>query len=384
MPTAELIAIGTELLLGEINDTNTQYLARQLRDCGIDLYRSTTIGDNLQRITELMQESLSRADIVITTGGLGPTVDDPTREAAGLAFKAPLEFHPELWEQIKQRFLKRAMNVSENNKKQAYIPLNATVIENPVGTAPSFILHQNGKTLVCLPGVPREMEFLTQSAVIPWLKAHYPLAGVIKARVLHVGAVSESKVDELVGDFEKMDNPTVGLLAHPGIVDIRITAKADSIAHANHMIEELENIIRQRLPDDIFGADEDTLSSVLQNMQTNSTLPSAIVSSGFSPESNEAFRQTGIPLEILAASDQSARIQDLHQTGKLVLSCVYDPTPEMAQLRCGLNFNNRQDVFSREYMGAPGLREEWAKNFALSYFYRKLRSLLIEETNDQS
>src|SRR5512133_31700 len=164
MPTAELIAIGSALLLGEIVDTNTKYLARQLRDYGVDLYRSTTVGDNLQRITSLMQEALSRADIVITTGGLGPTVDDPTRDAAAQACYTQNEFHPELWEQIKQRFLKRSMNVSENNRKQAMIPAGAVVIENPVGTAPAFIMPISGKVLVCLPGVPREMEYLMQSA----------------------------------------------------------------------------------------------------------------------------------------------------------------------------------------------------------------------------
>ena len=384
MPTAELIAIGTELLLGEINDTNTQYLARQLRDCGVDLFRSTTIGDNLQRIIALMQESLSRADIVITTGGLGPTVDDPTREAAALAFDTYNEFHPELWEQIRQRFLKRAMHVSENNKKQAYIPVGATVIENPVGTAPSFILHQNGKTLVCLPGVPREMEFLTQSAVIPWLKEHYPLAGVIKARVLHIGAVSESKVDEFVGDLEKMENPTVGLLAHPGIVDIRITAKADNIPAADQMIAELENVIRQRLPDDIFGADEETLSYVLNNLNKKSKVPTYLLCGGFSSDSNQTFSQTGIPFEVMDPSLIRDRILDLCGSGTAVFSCVYAPIPEMARLECGFNYADQHDVFSREYMGAPGLREEWAKNFALSYFFRKFRSLTIEETNDQS
>ncbi len=383
MPTAELIAIGTELLLGEINDTNTQYLARQLRDCGVDLFRSTTIGDNLQRIAALMQESIARADIVITTGGLGPTVDDPTRDAAALAFNTHNEFHPELWEQIKQRFLKRAMHISDNNKKQAFIPVGATVIENPVGTAPSFILHQNGKTLVCLPGVPREMEFLTQSAVIPWLKEHYPLAGVIKARVLHIGAVSESKVDEIVGDLEKMGNPTVGLLAHPGVVDIRITAKADTILAADQMIAELENIIRQRLPDDIYGADEDTLSSVL-NKLNNNKIPTYLLCCGFTNDSNPAFIQTGIPLEIVKPSEVQDRILELCKSGNAVFSCVYSPIPEMARLACGFDYADQHDIFTREYMGAPGLREEWAKNFALSYFLRKYRSLLIEETNDQS
>lgn len=388
MPTAELIAIGTELLLGEITDTNTQYLARQLRDCGIDLYRSTTVGDNLQRITALMQEALSRADIVITTGGLGPTVDDPTRDAAALAFETHNEFHPELWEQISQRFLKRAMNVSENNKKQAYIPAGAVVIENPVGTAPSFILNQNGKTLVCLPGVPREMEYLTQNAVIPWLKEHYPLSGVIKARVLHIGAVSESKVDELVADLEKMTNPSVGLLAHPGIVDIRITAKAESLENANRMISEIESVVRQRLGNDIFGADDETLSSVILKLVNLLPSPFQLTLSGFSTNAFKALEHPKITLENLDFASFQQRCTEIQNSSvnqkNVICTCLYTPTPELARVKLDFYFMQTHETLTREYAGAPGLREEWAWNFGLSFIYHQLISKTCsEETNDQ-
>jgi competence/damage-inducible protein CinA-like protein len=376
MPTAELIAIGTELLLGEIADTNTQYLARQLRDCGIDLYRSTTVGDNLQRITSLMQEALSRAEIVITTGGLGPTVDDPTRDAAALAFNTHNEYHPELWEQIRQRFLKRAMNISENNKKQAYIPAGATAVENPVGTAPSFILNKDGKTLVCLPGVPCEMEYLMQNAVIPWLKAHYPLAGVIKARVLHIGAVSESKVDELVGDLEKMTNPSVGLLAHPGIVDIRITAKADSVESADQMIMGIESTIRQRLGDEIYGADEDSLSSVIHNLADRIGVPLKVWLCGFSEGSFKTLDYPSLKIELLNLVEFQTRCASItnsdNERKELIFACLYSPIPEMARLECNFYSEKDQETLTREYMGAPGLREEWAKNFGLSFLYHQL------------
>jgi len=389
MPTAELIAIGTELLLGEISDTNTQYLARQLRDCGIDLYRSTTVGDNLQRITSLMQESLERAEIVITTGGLGPTVDDPTRDAAALAFNTSNEFHPELWEQIRQRFLKRAMNISENNKKQAYIPIGAHVIENPVGTAPSFILSQNGKTLVCLPGVPREMEFLMQNAVIPWLKEHYPLAGTIKARVIHIGAVSESKVDELVADLEEMTNPSVGLLAKPGIVDIRITAKAESDEIADEMIDNIESLVRERLGDDIYGVDAETLCSSIHRLVEKMPASIKVTTCGFSPESFAELSHKKINLETLALpqyqTKESLANDETGFTKTIQFICVYESTPEMAKLNIQFNYKNHHESFAREYMGAPGLREEWAKNFSLSFMRRQLISKdLLEENHDQS
>ena len=140
MPTAEIIAIGTELLLGETADTNTRSIARVLRSLGIDLFRTQTIGDNAARITESVRQALERADIVITTGGLGPTVDDPTRQAIADSVGAPLEFHPELWEQITARIARYGRTPTENQKRQAYIPKNAIVIENPVGTAPAFIV----------------------------------------------------------------------------------------------------------------------------------------------------------------------------------------------------------------------------------------------------
>lgn len=385
MPTAECIAIGTELLLGEINDTNTQYLARQLRDCGIDLFRSITIGDNLQRITAQMQESLSRADIVITTGGLGPTVDDPTRDAAALAFNTHNEFHPELWEQITQRFLKRAMHVSENNKKQAYIPAGAYVIENPVGTAPAFILNQDGKTLVCLPGVPREMEYLMGSSVIPWLKERYPLSGVIKARVLHVGAVSESKVDELVGDLEKMSNPTVGLLAHPGQVDIRITAKADSIAVADRMIADVESVVRQRLGSEVFGADGDTLCGAIQALVQKHRLSIKVITCGFTSVSFDELKHLLVDVQDGSSAQQDESSTE-NTTGRYSLfTFEYQNTPESGRLVLDHVHNHQHTPFTTAYAGAPGLREEWARNYCLHFMRRQLIQMIeSEEKNDQS
>src|SRR4030042_5061373 len=141
MPVAEIITIGTEILLGEIIDTNAQFIARKLRDAGIDLYRKTTVGDNTHRIAQAIQQSLERCDIVLTTGGLGPTVDDPTREAVALALGVELEYREDLWEQIQARFQRFGRQPTENNRRQAYIPKGAIAIENPVGTAPIFIVE---------------------------------------------------------------------------------------------------------------------------------------------------------------------------------------------------------------------------------------------------
>ena len=156
MPTLEIITIGTELLLGEITDTNSTYIARTMRDHGIDIYRITTIGDNPNRIANTIKEGLQRADIIITTGGLGPTIDDPTRQAVADAVGRQLVFLDQLWEQIVERYKNFGRKPTENNRRQAYIPENAIPIHNPVGTAPCFIVEQDSKFIISLPGVPQE------------------------------------------------------------------------------------------------------------------------------------------------------------------------------------------------------------------------------------
>lgn len=259
MPSAEIITIGTEILLGEIVDTNTRFLARALRGLGVDLFRTITIGDNPSRITEAIQDSMRRADIIITTGGLGPTVDDPTRDAVARAAGVETEFREDLWQQIKAVIARYGRVPGENQKRQAYIPKGAIAIENPVGTAPSFIVESGGSSIISLPGVPQEMELLFHLSVAPYLQKKFDLRDVIKVRILHTSGWSEASIDEKVGDFEQLANPTVGLAAHTGIVDIRIAAKAQSEEDVDRMILEAETEIRARLGNAIFGADEETL-----------------------------------------------------------------------------------------------------------------------------
>lgn len=259
MPSAEIITIGTEILLGEIVDTNARFLARTLRDVGIDLYRKTTVGDNPTRIAQAIQGSLGQCEIVITTGGLGPTVDDPTRQAVALAIGVETEFRPELWEQIQARFRRFSRQPTENNKRQAYIPKGAIPVENPVGTAPAFILEVGESSIITLPGVPREMKYLTKNKILPYLRQRYQLTGIIKARILHTAGAGESQIDDLIGDLEELINPTVGLAAHSGQVDVRITAKADSEEHADALIKPVEDMVCQRLGNWVYGADQDSL-----------------------------------------------------------------------------------------------------------------------------
>jgi competence/damage-inducible protein CinA-like protein len=266
MPSAEIIAIGTELLLGMTLDTNTSYLANQLRAIGIDLYRTTVIGDNEERITQLVQEALSRADIVITTGGLGPTVDDPTRSAIAKAYNVPLDFHPELWEEIAERFKKFGRVATENNQRQAFLPRNAQVIPNPVGTAPAFSIFSDQHLLISLPGVPKEMEFLFKHHVSQLILDAYPEHASIITKIVHLIGIGESHVDHLIGELEVMHNPTVGLSAKSGQIDIRITAKALSEQDASALIQPVLNTIHQKLQPYIFGEDGIQLSEVISNL----------------------------------------------------------------------------------------------------------------------
>ena len=177
---AEIIAIGTELLLGEIVDTNTSVIARALRSIGIDLYRTAIVGDNPDRIAQAVREAAARSDAVITTGGLGPTVDDASRQGIALAVGLPTEFRPELWEQIQERFARYGRTPTENNRQQAMIPAGALAVENPVGTAPAFIVETPTSAVISLPGVPGEMSYLLETAVLPYLRRRLGLSAIIK------------------------------------------------------------------------------------------------------------------------------------------------------------------------------------------------------------
>jgi len=263
MPSAEIITIGTEILLGEIVDTNTRYIARTLRGLGVDLYRTITIGDNVERIASAIRNSMQRAEIVITTGGLGPTVDDPTRDAVAKAVGVETEFREDLWEQVIAIISRYGRKPSENQRRQAYVPKGALAVSNPVGTAPCFIVETERNAVISLPGVPNEMEHILHESIIPYLQKRFALNEIIKIRILHCAGLGEGMIDEKIADLETLNNPTVGLAAHTGVVDIRIAAKAKNEAEADVMIAHIEADIRERLGTIVFGADEDRLETVV-------------------------------------------------------------------------------------------------------------------------
>jgi len=281
---AELIAIGSELVLGEIVDTNSAQIARMLRTIGLAVSRTTSIADDLPAITRLVQEACARSAIVITTGGLGPTVDDPTRAAVAAALSQDLRYHPELWHQIKERFARWGRIPGENNRQQAYVPEKGTPIENPVGTAPAFWVEHEAAygrgVVISLPGVPREMEYLLSQRVLPYLRERFDLTGCIKARVLRTIGVGESVIDAQIGELEKLVNPMVGLNAHAGNVDIRITATASSETEADALIAPVEAQVRAALAEHIYGTDGDAIDHVIGRLLESSGQRLALAETG--------------------------------------------------------------------------------------------------------
>ena len=268
---AELVMIGTELLLGEIVDTNANRLARALRSIGLDIFYKTTVDDNEARITEVLNLALDRSDVVITSGGLGPTVDDITRQAVADATGRKLVYSDELEEQIAARFRNFGRKMAENNKRQAYIPEGARPLSNPVGTAPCFLSEdRNGRGIVIsLPGVPRELDYMMEHTVVPLLIERMGGRKVTKVRVLRTCAVGESNVDRAIGDLMTGDNPNVGLAAHSGQTDVRITARADTDKAAEALIAPLEVELRKRLGVAIYGTGKETVSDVVGRLMTD-------------------------------------------------------------------------------------------------------------------
>jgi len=277
---AEVISIGTELLLGAIVDTNAAHISRRLAEIGIDLYHRVTVGDNERRIARCIEEAQERADVVLCTGGLGPTVDDVTRQAVARATGRELVLDEKMLGWIEERFRGWGHPMSQNNRRQALKPEGAIAIENPVGTAPIFIVQDERGDVIVLPGVPHEMEYLMEREVIPYLKRKLGHQEVIKVRVLRTVGIGESQVDSRIGDLMESANPTVGLAAHPGQTDVRIVAKAASEEEADQLIADMERQVRERLGEVIYGVGEETVAEVVARMLAERELTLGTVECG--------------------------------------------------------------------------------------------------------
>ncbi|UCF73338.1 MAG: CinA family nicotinamide mononucleotide deamidase-related protein [Deltaproteobacteria bacterium] len=264
----EIVTIGSELLLGHIIDTNASYLARRLNLIGLNIAFHTTVGDNYTQIKDVLCRAVKRADLVITTGGIGPTEDDLTREVIADLVDTPLTFKGELMDQIQSTFDRLGYRMPENNKKQALIPDGAVPIPNEIGTAPGFITEKGSGFIIALPGVPIELEYMLNKQVLPYLKRHFNLnQELITSRILKVTGIGESKVDAQIKDLINSNtNPSVGILASPGDISIRITAYAKSPREAGDLIRPIEQEIRSRLGTNIYGVDDDTLEAVVTDL----------------------------------------------------------------------------------------------------------------------
>lgn len=261
---AEILCIGTELLLGNILNGNARWLAEQLASLGVPHHRQLVVGDNRERLIRAVREAAGRCRLLITTGGLGPTPDDLTTEAIAAAFDTPLEEHPETWDDIQAKLAQRGRTPSASVRRQALIPHGASLLPNPTGTAPGVIWSpQPGFTVMTFPGVPSEMQAMWHQTAVPWLRQAGLSEGVFASRMLRFWGVAESALAEQVDDLLTLTNPTVAPYAGAGEVKLRLTARADDAAAARALLAPVEAEIRARTGSLCYGADDDSLASVL-------------------------------------------------------------------------------------------------------------------------
>ncbi|MBP5200546.1 MAG: competence/damage-inducible protein A [Schwartzia sp.] len=261
---AELVTTGSELLLGQIVNTNAAYLARELNKMGFDVCFQTTVGDNRERMKEVLAHALSRADIVITSGGLGPTRGDITKEVSAEVMGLGMALNEECATRLKAFFARVGREMTENNLRQAMIPDGAHVFVNHAGTAPGVAMEKNGKLLVNLPGPPTEMKDMFRRSLAPFLTEKFGVPAVILSRVLHTFGIGESMLETKLDDLVlAQKNPTLAFLVRPTGVIVRITAKAENGEAARRLIEPMEKEIRARLGDLVYGADDETMEEVV-------------------------------------------------------------------------------------------------------------------------
>ncbi len=329
---AEIVTTGTELLLGEIVDTNAAWMAQQLRETGVNLYYKTTVGDNEARLRGVLELGLKRSDVIIVSGGLGPTADDITRQAIAAATRRPLVLSERALEALRARFERFGAEMTDNNRQQALIPQGATLIENPVGTAPGFIVEAEGGTIIALPGVPREMMRLMTDSVLPYLRARGEEAGVIRRRVLRTVGIGESALDSKLGALMLEANPTVGLAAHTAQTDIRVTARAATVEEAEALIDETAARVMAVVGEYVYSTEsgepvEAVIAALLARSERTVALFESNTLGAVAKRLSEALHGAALPAWTLAGPDLPP---DLAENERL----QGEPPSEAAALRC--------------------------------------------------
>ncbi len=409
---AEVITAGTELLLGRILDTNSLYLSRKLAEIGVDVYYKTSVGDNVERLKSAIGIAASRADVIIITGGLGPTVDDITREAVAKYTGRDLKPDAPSMQKLEAFFKARGARMPENNRIQAHMPEGSIIIENKTGTAPGFIVGHNSKVIAAMPGVPSEMRPMMENAVMPYLLQKYGTGKlIIKSKVLKAVGMPESLVDEKINDlFKASNNPTIGVYAHQTEIEVVLTAKADNVPMADEMNEALKAKVYERLGGAVYGEDEETLegkiaeilsakkmtvstaesctAGLLSFRLTNIAGSSGYFMGGISSYSNGVKQGVlGVPGEILkkygSVSGECAGAMAISCRGKFDTDCsiaitgIAGPgggTPEkpVGLVYIAVDIKGDVKVFKNNFLGLRDLIRARSVQTALFRFFRSL------------
>lgn len=261
MKTA-ILSVGTEILFGQIENTNTSYLSRELNTLGHDVMYHYTVGDNPDRLKDMIKLAFRDCDLIITTGGLGPTEDDLTKEVACETLHDELVLNDDAMKTLELRFKEFRSNMTPNNIKQAYFPSRAKILKNPQGTAPGFALEENGKTIICMPGPPREMKYMYQHEVKPYLESRSD--SVIFYRTIKTYGIGESQLEtDLLDLIDAQDDPTLATYAKEGEAQLRIASKRKTKAEAEKAVDEMLAKVRERIGKYIYSTDDESLAEVV-------------------------------------------------------------------------------------------------------------------------
>jgi len=404
---AEVISIGTELLLGEITDLNAAYLASQLPILGLDLHFISTVGDNKQRLIETLNHSWQRSDIIITTGGLGPTEDDITREAIADFFGEPISIDQELVKQFRELFRSFNLDMPESNIKQASVIPSCQVIPNPRGTAPGWWVERDQHVIIAMPGPPGEMQQMWSNVVAPKIQEKYCDA-IIFSQTLKTFSLNEAKLGEITKPFLLANNPTVGIYAKPDGIHLRIAAKASTLMTARQLVATTTDQIRQLVGEYIWGTDADTLEGIVANqfhekklslstmeVGTGGILASCITNIPASSEFykhgmvinfNELGSQFGINENVIAqygivsqetAREMAAAVRRLHETsvgvGLVGVMESDEQGHKMGTIMIGIDNGEHNYAFSRNY---PGTRVQIKQRAAIAALF-ELRKIML-------